>query len=168
MKNKGQSLVSVLVAVAVTSLFMMSLLILFKTQNRATRQIAAKEGVNDLSHGLDVLFSSSNCATTGYYLVGGVNGQPAVVSVAGGAISLSIDTIEFPNGTGTSNGAVAITSTPNAILAGMIQPYTINTLAFTSLDVGSATGTGFEYPFQLTAKFTSPSGGPPPSPSTSF
>lgn len=154
----GQSLLQVLIAGVLLSLGSIAFLNVFKSQTKATRNIAAQGGVTDLSHALDALFGSAQCATSGIFLSAGA---PAAVTVSGSTYALNLDTIQF------ATGVVALTSLPDATVTAMIQPYSVSAIAMSALGGSGAAGTGFQFPFQLKTTFASPSG-PPPLPLNKF
>jgi len=151
-------MLGVLVAGVLIGIAMVAFMQMFKFQNNASQQIAGKDGVNDLSHAIDTLFGSAKCGTTGIYLSAG---NPAVVSVSGANYSLSLDTLEFPN------GSVAVTSLSNPNITNMIRPYSVSALTMMALGGGGAYGLGFQYPFKMQVTFGSPLG-PPPLPLSKF
>ncbi len=158
---RGQTLIGVVITATIMAVMSMGFMSMFRSQSRATRRIAARGGATDLSHGLDALFGSPQCATTGSsnYLFGGVS--PVTLSVTPGpppSYSVSIDTLNFANGT------FAITSDSNATISSLIHPYSISSISFSPLGGNSAT----MYPFKLTVSFTDPNGGLPALPLIKF
>ncbi len=64
-KNRGQTLVGVIVTAGITGIVAISFISMFKNQATMSRSIAATGGVNDLGHALDILFGGVQCATSG-------------------------------------------------------------------------------------------------------
>lgn len=158
-RNRGQALLGAVVATAIIAIAMSSLLSMFKLQSGATRGLASVWGKADLARGLDVLFSGSQCATTGTFLN---SGSPAVVRVSREGYSLLLDRIQFPSGT------VAVSSLPDPNLATMIQPSFILPpnhsppgIHLIALGGSGRSGTGFQYPFQMQVRFGNASGSAP-------
>ncbi len=143
---------SILAAIAMMGILSMSFIRQFKSQSDATRKIAAWNGVNDISHALDLLWTNPQCPSLGMYKYAGAN---AVVTVSGSAYSLQMDSIFY------QSGDVALTSLSNPLISQMIEPYTISSITMNPLGGAAAYGTGFQYPFQMQIKFGSPKGPPP-------
>lgn len=151
--KSGMSLIGVLVASAAMGVLAIAFIAQFKSQTKASRKIAAWNGVNDISHALDLLWTNPQCPALGMYKNAGAN---AVVAVSGSAYSLTLDSIFY------QSGDVALTSLPNALIKSMIEPYTIASITMNPLGGAAAYGgTGFQYPFQMQIKFGSPQGPPP-------
>jgi hypothetical protein len=156
----------VLVLTAIVSIVMTGFLSLYTGLTRSGREITAFGGATDLSHGLDALFQSPNCANLGANSFTLSNSPVSVVMYGTSPCSglnppppycLSLDTISFPNGFST-----AVTTNANPLIANMIDPYFVNAITFTGIGGQNAT----QYPFQLTVTFATKTGFslPPPTP----
>jgi hypothetical protein len=174
---RGQALVTALVTSVIMGIVMMGFLSMFKNQGKATQQITAWEGVNDLSHSLDLLFGNVQCQTTGQFTNAGAAG--AVTLGSGGSYNLVLDTISFPSGT------IAVTTGADMSLTNMLRPYSIAPLnpanavgvcsgvpnpsgiCFTPLGASGPYGAGYSYAFQMQVYFQS-SSGPAPLPLNKF
>lgn len=174
MNHRGQSMVGVLATAAVMGVVMLGFISMVTFQTKANRQIAATGGVNDVSAGITLFFTGSNCSTlgTGNFLF--KSNQATVVPGTGSNYSLSIDTI-------MAGSKVYLSDASSTLLSASIYPYSIapynpttpnsSGIVMTPYPPGggnqNTTTTPYTYPFQMTINFSSASG-PPPLPLTKF
>ncbi len=144
-------MVEVMVASGMLAIVAVGFMTMMKSSTRATRDIASRSNVTDLSNGIDALFGSVGCATTGASLAGGAAGS---VVPGAGSYTLTLDTLRF------AAGGIAVTTLPNADITAMIQPNAIDSMTFEALGGEGPIGTGFIYPFRLRVRFRNPQGFP--------
>lgn len=157
MKTQGQSLIQILIGFTLLAILTVSFSKMMISQAKTSRKIAAAGATTDLSHALDTLFGSVQCANIGSSNFSLNATTPVAVTPAAGSYSLSLNTIKF------HSGNVAITSQDNPEIAAMIYPYKVDSLVMTPLGGEGACGAGSRYPFQLKVNFDAPKGAPPPS-----
>src|SRR5687767_6290046 len=109
--NRGQALMGIVITASVGGILWMAAMSMLSFQGKATRNVAARGGVLDLSTGLDTLFGAPGCRTLGTSSFSSA-GSPVTVTVGSGCTDptgycATIDTIKF------KSGAIVVSTTPD-------------------------------------------------------